>query len=62
MVLACGRMQGPLYDRVMTVPGAPPCRIMRQRRFRCDPVATQMREQIRAFNSGALPGTPKGNA
>jgi hypothetical protein len=37
-------------------------RRLQQQRFRRDPVATQMREQIRAFNSGALPGTPKGNA
>jgi hypothetical protein len=37
-------------------------RRLRQQRFRRHPVATQMREQIRTFNSGALPGTPKGNA
>jgi hypothetical protein len=37
-------------------------RRLRQQRFRRHPVATQMREQIRTFNSGALPGTPKENA
>ena len=37
-------------------------RRLRQQRFRHDPIATQMREQIKAFNSGFLSGPPKGDA
>jgi hypothetical protein len=37
-------------------------RRLRQQRFRHDPVAAQMREQIKEFNSGALRGTPQGDA
>lgn len=37
-------------------------RRLRQQRFRHDPIATQMREEIKAFNSGFLSGPPKGDA
>jgi hypothetical protein len=37
-------------------------RQLRQQRFRHDPIATQMREEIKAFNSGFLSGPPKGDA
>ncbi len=37
-------------------------RRLRQQRFRRDPRAAQMREQINAFNSGVLSGPPKGDA
>jgi hypothetical protein len=33
-----------------------------QQRFRRDPIAAQMREQIKAFNSGFLSGPPKEDA
>lgn len=37
-------------------------RRLRQQRFRRDPIAAQMREQIKAFNSGFLSGPPKEDA
>jgi len=37
-------------------------RRLRQQRFQRDPAAGRMREQIKAFNSGALRGAPKGDA
>jgi tetratricopeptide (TPR) repeat protein len=37
-------------------------RRLRQRRFRRDPVAMQMQEQIKAFTSGVLPNPSEGNA
>jgi len=35
---------------------------LRQQRFWRNPVAAQMREQIKAFNSGILSDPPKGDA
>ncbi len=35
---------------------------LRQQRFRRDPRAAQIREQIKAFNSGVLSGPSKGDA
>jgi hypothetical protein len=37
-------------------------RRLRQQRFRRDPVAAQMREQIEAFDSGVLPSPSQGDA
>ena len=37
-------------------------RRLRQQRFRRDPLVAQMKEQIKAFNSGILPGPSQGDA